>query len=80
MEQRLKLLAGQTALPILKKKDFSDVSVQRPPLPEQRKIASVLSEVDNKIAEESQSREELERLKKGLMQVLLTGTVRVKVT
>jgi len=50
-----------------------------PPLPEQQKIASILSSVDDKITKEKQRKQQLEQLKKGLMQVLLIGKVRVKV-
>lgn len=50
-----------------------------PPNDEQRQIAQILSQVDSKIQTEQAFKEELEKLKKGLMQVLLTGKVRVKV-
>ena len=46
---------------------------------EQRKIAEILNEVDSKIKTEQAFKAELEQLKKGLMQVLLTGKARVKV-
>jgi type I restriction enzyme S subunit len=51
-----------------------------PPLSEQNKIASILSIVDKKIEQERQRKNELEYLKKGLINDLLTGKVRVKVT
>ena len=44
---------------------------------EQQKIASILSNIDSKIASQEQYKEKLERLKKSLMQKLLTGEVRV---
>ena len=44
---------------------------------EQQKITEILSEVDAKIEKEEATKAELEQLKKGLMQVLLTGKVRV---
>lgn len=50
-----------------------------PPIGEQRKIAEILGAVDEKLQVEKRQREALERLKRGLMQVLLTGKVRVKV-
>jgi type I restriction enzyme S subunit len=50
-----------------------------PPLEEQKKIASILSSLDAKIEKEEEYKAELEQLKKGLMQKLLTGEVRVKV-
>jgi len=45
---------------------------------EQQKIASILSNVDSQIQSQTQYKEKLERLKKSLMQKLLTGEVRVK--
>ena len=50
-----------------------------PPLPEQQKIADLLSEADAKIEKEQTQKVQLEALKKGLMQQLLTGKKRVKV-
>lgn len=50
-----------------------------PSLDEQHQIAQILSEVDYKTEKEQAFKEELEKLKKGLMQVLLTGKVRVKI-
>ena len=49
-----------------------------PSLDEQHQIAQILSEVDTKIETEQAFKAELEQLKTGLMQVLLTGKVRVK--
>ena len=63
----------------LSKKDFRRLFIALPPLTEQHKITEILSEVDAKIETEQAFKEELEKLKKGLMQVLLTGEVRVKV-
>ena len=50
-----------------------------PSLEEQTKIASILSSVDNQIEEYQNKKSKLEELKKGLMQQLLTGKIRVKV-
>ena len=49
-----------------------------PPLSEQQQIASILSNVDTQIQKEKLHKSNLERLKKGLMQKLLTGQIRVK--
>ena len=46
---------------------------------ERQKIASILSGVDAYIQKNQQYKERLEKLKKGLMQKLLTGQIRVKV-
>ena len=56
-----------------------DLYILLPPLSEQKQIASILSNVDTQIQKEKLHKSNLERLKKGLMQKLLTGQIRVKV-
>ena len=56
-----------------------DLNFELPLLSEQQKIASILSGVDAYIQKNQQYKERLEKLKKGLMQKLLTGQIRVKV-
>ena len=51
----------------------------KPPLPEQQKITSILSNVDEKIQSYKRYRQKLQNLKTSLMQKLLTGEVRVAV-
>ncbi|MGI1690127.1 restriction endonuclease subunit S [Thermoanaerobacter uzonensis] len=48
-----------------------------PPLPEQQRIATVLSQIDEVIEKEKAYKEKLEGIKKGLMEDLLTGKVTV---
>lgn len=50
-----------------------------PPLEEQQKIAQILSTVDEQIEVYEQEKAKYEELKKGLMQQLLTGQIRVKI-
>lgn len=50
-----------------------------PPIQEQQKIVSMLSKIDSKIHELTSKKSNLEKLKKGLMQKLLTGQIRVKI-
>ncbi len=64
--------------PAVSDNDVYNLKLPLHPLPEQRKIAEILSAVDEKIEMERRRKEKLEELKKGLMQVLLTGKVRVK--
>ncbi len=54
-------------------------SVPLPPLSEQKQIASIISNVDSQITKEKLQKSNLELLKKGLMQKLLTGQIRFKV-
>jgi len=49
------------------------------PIQEQQKIVSILSNVDSKIQKQQEYKSKLESLKKGLMQKLLTGQIRVMV-
>jgi type I restriction enzyme S subunit len=48
-----------------------------PPLPEQQRIAEILTQTDQTIEKEQQYKEKLQKIKQGLMQDLLTGKVRV---
>ena len=48
-----------------------------PPLSEQQRISSILSQIDETIEKEQNYKEKLERIKQGLMEDLLTGKVRV---
>lgn len=50
-----------------------------PPLPEQKKIVSILSSIDKDIETRYRKLQQIQSLKKSLMQDLLTGKVRVKV-
>ena len=60
-------------------KDFKHLKIQLPSLPEQQKIAEVLSLADDEINLLKNELEELKLQKKALMQKLLTGQVRVKI-
>ena len=50
-----------------------------PSLFEQKQITSILSNIDSQINKEKLQKSNLELLKKGLMQKLLPGQIRVKV-
>lgn len=53
-------------------KYLKDLNIGLPPLPEQTKIANILSKVDSEIEKVERIIEQTEKLKKGLMQKLLT--------
>ena len=57
--------------------DMKNFLVFLPSVLEQQKIANILSNIDAQIDSQTQYKEKLERLKKSLMQKLLTGEVRV---
>jgi type I restriction enzyme S subunit len=68
--ERIALLAGRQAVPIINKSLFSSVRILAPKLPEQQRIATCLSSLDALITAETQKLEALKTHKKGLMQQL----------
>lgn len=74
---RIRKLAGEQAVPIIKKSDFENLNFPIPPLAEQKKIAEILCTWDDAIEKQSKLIEKLERRKRGLMQRLLTGKTRL---
>lgn len=57
--------------------DIKNIKLSYPPFEEQKQIAEILSTVDKKIENLKEKKLFFEELKKGLMQKLLTGEVRV---
>ena len=74
---RLKLIAGEQAVPVLNKTEFSKFKIPLPPLPEQKKIADCLSTWDSAIEKQNALINALTDRKKALMQQLLTGKKRL---
>jgi type I restriction enzyme, S subunit len=74
----LKSYAGISATPILNKETFSNIMFFIPKLDEQEKIAYMISSFDKSIDLCVQQLVNLKLQKKGLMQLLLTGIVRVQ--
>lgn len=74
---QVKRLGSGSTFTEVGKKSLDELFVVLPPLAEQRRIADILSEVDNKIDNNKQIKTKLTELKKGLMQDLLSGRVRV---
>lgn len=69
--------ANQNAQPVISGQKIYSIDIGFPNIKEQEKIASILSEVDEKIQEYEDKKKKLEELKRGLMQQLLTGKIRV---
>jgi type I restriction enzyme S subunit len=69
---RLKTMAQGSTIKGLLRKELEKFEIPLPSFPEQRKIAEILSTVDEAIEKVDEAIEKTERLKNGLMQELLT--------
>jgi type I restriction enzyme S subunit len=58
--------------------DFFSINIPKPPYQEQRSIAKILTAAENEIIDLEKNLKGIEKQKRGLMQKLLTGEVRVK--
>ncbi len=76
--KKIKLLAGEQAVPIINKNDFSKIRLYFPFLPEQQKIAEFLETADEWIENLRAQKESLESYKKGMMQKIFSQQIRFK--
>ena len=77
-EKRLKSLIQGTSINGVLREDLAALSVCMPSLAEQKNISEMLFSIDHQIDTETDYKLQLQSLKKSLMQVLLTGKVRVQ--
>tara|TARA_R110002124_G_scaffold76758_4_gene205723 strand:+ start:6035 stop:7276 length:1242 start_codon:yes stop_codon:yes gene_type:complete len=80
ISERIKLLAGKQAVPILNKSNFQSLRVSLPSIKEQEKIVIILSGLENEIEVAKKIKQVYQKQKKGLKQQLLTGKTRVGVS
>lgn len=73
----VKVMSTRSGQPGINSKEYGEFKIQLPILEEQNKISSMLSSIDNQIEEYENKKIKFEELKKGLMQKLLTGKIRV---
>ena len=71
----IKQIAGVTAIPIINKTAFSLIEFKLPPLPQQRKIAKILTTVDNLIEKTEALIAKYQSIKQGMMHDLFTRGV-----
>ncbi len=74
---RIKSLAGEQAVPLINKSQFSDTLIALPSLPEQRAIAQALNDVDELLEGLDRLIAKKRDLKQAAMQQLLTGRTRL---
>lgn len=77
--KNISVLAASSTMPALKFTDLKMFKIEVPLLPEQQKIATVLTNADKEIELLEQQLADLQQEKKALMQQLLTGKKRVVV-
>lgn len=72
----IKRAIGQSTI---NQSDLNSICVPLPPIEEQKEIVTILNKVDAAIELDTRYHKEAAEMKKGLMQQLLTGQIRVKV-
>ena len=77
--KKLVLISQGTTIKGFTRKELANLLIFLPSLSEQQKIASILSGVDAHIQKNQEYKEKMQILKKGLMQKLLTGKIRVNI-
>lgn len=76
---QLMKLCNTSAQPNFGKQDMDKINIIIPAIEEQKQISLILSSVDEQVEQFESKKAKLKELKKGLMQKLLTGSIRVKV-
>ena len=77
--QIISSMIGTTGRQRASKESVKNLLIPLPSISEQQKIAEILSSVDERIQLLKEKKNKLDRVKKGLMNELLTGRIRVKV-
>jgi type I restriction enzyme S subunit len=75
--QQIEFLSHGAVVSGLNVQTVGQIKVPLPPLSEQRKIINAVNKIGQKVSEEENKKELLKDLKRGLMQNLLTGKIRV---
>ena len=78
-QKTLNDISSQTTIKTVQAPRLKSIKVPLPPFHEQQKIAEILSTVDKKLEIERNEKARLEKIKRGLMDLFLTGKIRVKV-
>jgi type I restriction enzyme, S subunit len=74
---KLERFGTGSGVPTLNRNDVHSYQIPFPPLPEQRAIVTILSDMDAEIAALEQKRDKTRALKQSMMQELLTGKTRL---
>lgn len=77
MADYLTEIGGGSTFPEINKSDAENIRVPVPPITEQKQIVDIITSAEQKRLDEISYKKHLQELKRGLMQDLLTGEVRV---
>ena len=76
---RLERFIASTGVPSLNRNFIHPILVPVPPVDEQNEIAYIIGWIVNQVSKEEACKQRLEQLKKALLQVLLTGKLRIQI-
>lgn len=79
VQKQINAISSSTTVPLLTQEQIKSFVVPLADMQEQQKIAEILSNIDKKLELERREKLRLERIKQGLMALLLTGKIRIKV-
>lgn len=71
------MMSMRSGQPGINGKEYSQLQIPLPPLPEQKAIAEILTDIDKEIEALEKKRDKYKALKQGMMQELLTGKTRI---
>ncbi|HII59167.1 TPA: restriction endonuclease subunit S [Methanocaldococcus jannaschii] len=78
IKPKIEYLGGGAVFKAITKKDLESIKIPLPPLEEQKAIAKRLKAIDDLIEIKRKEKEQIEKAKKKIMNLLLTGKIRVK--
>lgn len=75
--KRIEIITSSTTVKHLSHSDVENIKLKFPPLAEQQRIATILSDMDAEIEHLEKKLNKAKQLKQGIMQQLLTGKIRL---
>jgi type I restriction enzyme S subunit len=72
-------IAATTVVPYMNKEKCNSIPIPIPHFDEQQKISNILSTIDRKLELEKKEKTKFGRVKQSLMELLITGKIRIKV-
>ncbi len=79
MNSKLDSISGGSTFKAITKGQLEKFEIALPPIQEQKRISQILSTIDKKLSIQNSKKSKLEKIKKSLMDDLLTGKKRIKV-